>query len=129
MAEANRISSFAGDFARKLLDFGRTHSDFMPILNKYRHQSRRTHEHAAHHADGTNDSPPSGNEEIGRFSSRASRQCPVGDFRSARKTKVRVWRAGNPALRAFGMRERVFAMNHQVADVWDPSERVGKDKH
>ena len=35
LGEANRLNTIAGDVARKFLDFGRTHPDFMPILNKY----------------------------------------------------------------------------------------------
>lgn len=35
LAEANRVNAFAAEAAKKFLDFGRTHPDFMPILNKY----------------------------------------------------------------------------------------------
>ncbi len=35
LTEANRLNSFAGDIARKFLDYSRTHPDFTPILNKY----------------------------------------------------------------------------------------------
>jgi hypothetical protein len=34
-AEMSKVSNAANEFARRLVDYGKTHPDFVPILNKY----------------------------------------------------------------------------------------------
>ncbi len=34
-AEMNKVNNAANEFARRLVEYGKTHPDFVPVLNKY----------------------------------------------------------------------------------------------
>lgn len=53
----------------------------------------------------------------------------VAQARAAGKTEIRVRRTNSSATRAIQMRRLVPLVDDQVADVWDPRERIRENDH